>query len=92
MKNYCGASDPNIDKAVDLFSTADTSADRYINAKKTNARQFPQLKANRDRDIEFKINKRNLNQKSFNHYYGNNLNLYKFVPKKKYTEELLNTD
>ena len=33
-----------VDKAVYLFATYEsTSADKYINAKKPNARQFPQL-------------------------------------------------
>ena len=70
---------------------------RLIENEQTKARlnrlgTCPYRRASRQRDIEFKINKRNLNQNQISFNYGNILNLYKFVPKKKYTEEFLNTD
>ena len=38
MRLYCGASDPNIDKASDLLRQYESTArDKYVNAKKVNA-------------------------------------------------------
>ena len=39
MKKFCGAANPNIDKAVDLLRTYEASArDKYLNAKKSTAK------------------------------------------------------
>jgi len=54
----------------------------------------PQTPENRNRDTKFKTSKEYLDKHymDFSSFYKCNVNLYEFVPNKKYIEELLDTD
>ena len=95
MRLYCGASDPNIDKASDLLRQYESTArDKYVNAKKVNAKAPVQKDEDRARNIKFKT-ARNFYKEgklSFKNYYESILSIHEFAPKKKYVEELEDTD
>ena len=94
MEKLCGAANQNIDKAFDLLRTYEASArDKYLNAKKSTARA--PLKA-----IELSTKETNFIQVRYFHrqsmitfvnYLSQIINLYAFVPKKKYVEDLEDT-
>ena len=95
MKKFCGAADPNIDKAVSLLKQYETTAkDKYNNAKKETARAPAQALDVATRDTNF-CQARRFHREgiiSLVDYFKQINNLYKFEPKKKYVEELEDTD
>jgi hypothetical protein len=90
----CGAANPNIDKAVSLLITYETSArDKYENAKRSSARSS-------QRNPEVAIKETNFFQLmslqrqsfiTFQVYLSQILDLYSFIPKNKYVEDLIDT-
>ena len=95
MKNFCGASDPKMDKAVGLLQNYETTAhDKYQNAKKENARAPAQKPQDVERETKFRqLRKWYRDGKiTFAHYHEEILELHQFEPKKKYVEELEDTD
>jgi hypothetical protein len=55
MKCYCGAANQNMDKAVKLLKTFETTAEAtYKNAKKSTAKPPYKRPEDRDRDTKFK--------------------------------------
>ena len=95
MKNFCGASDPKMDKAVGLLQNYETTAhDKYQNAKKENARAPAQKPQDVERETKFRqLRKWYRDGKiTFVHYHEEILELHQFEPKKKYVEELEDTD
>jgi len=93
MKCYCGAANPNMDKVVKLLKTFETTAEAtYKNAKKSTAK--PPYKRPEDRDTKFKQLKDLLKDGtiSLEVYINKILDIHKFEPKKKYVEELVDTD
>jgi hypothetical protein len=95
MKVFCGAADPNIDKAVGLLQQFEAAAsDKYINAKKSTAKAQAQDPDIVRRDESFKL-LRNLlrnGRLDLEAYKSEVLDLHKFEAKKKYYEELEDTD
>jgi len=95
MKLFCGAANPNVDKAVRLLQQYETtSSDKYKNAKKSTAKPPYKRPDQQKRDANFKQLKDLLNDGSINLkvYIDRIVDLYRFEPKKKYTEELEDTD
>ena len=95
MKPYCGAANPNMDKAVKLLKTFETTAEAtYKNAQKSTAKPPYKKPENRDRDTKFKQLKDLLKDGtiSLEIYINKILDIHKFEPKKKYVEELVDTD
>jgi hypothetical protein len=95
MKLFCGAANPNVDKAVRLLQQYETtSSDKYKNAKKMTAKPPYKRPDQQKRDANFKQLKDLLNDGSINLkvYIDRIVDLYRFEPKKKYTEELEDTD
>jgi hypothetical protein len=93
MKCYCGAANPNMDKAVKLLKTFETTKEAtYKNAKKSTAKLS--YKRPEDRDTKFKQLKDLLKVGtiSLEVYINKILDIHKFEPKKKYVEELVDTD
>ena len=95
MKKNDRSADPNIDKASNLLRQYESTArDKYVNAKKANARAPPQTIEDRRRNDKY-IDNRDLykaGKLSFKDYYDCVLNIHEFAPKKKYVEELQDTD
>jgi len=95
MKCYCGAANLNMDKAVKLLKTFETTAEAtYKNAKKSTAKPPYKRPEDRDRDTKFKQLKDLLKDGtiSLEVYINKILDVHKFEPKKKYVEELVDTD
>ena len=86
MKNFCGATDPNIDKASGLLQKYELEArDKYLNAKLKNARAPSQKPDVAMREGNFRLYRR-LHRKgelTFQQYLAHILDLNKFEPKKK---------
>ena len=85
MKKFCGAADPNIDKAVSLLKQYETTAkDKYNNAKKETARAPAQALDVATRDTNFRQARRFHREGiiSLVDYFKQINNLYKFEPKK----------
>ncbi len=94
MKNFCGASNPNIDKAVQLLQQFEcTASDKYLNAKKASAKQPYQDPETQKREANFKQLKELLSDGTIilTAYIDRIVHLYQFEPKKKYVEELEDT-
>lgn len=95
MKLFCGAANPKIDKAVGLLQQYEVTAkDKYDNAKKENAKAPPQKTAVALREANFGQARRfhRDGKLSFSDYFATILDLHKFEPKKKYIEQLEDTD
>ena len=95
MKLFCGAANPNVDKAVRLLQQYETtSSDKYNNAKKSTAKPPYKRPDQQKRDANFKQLKYLLNDGSITlkAYIDRIVDLYRFEPKKKYVEELEDTD
>ena len=95
MNNFCGAADPNIDKAVKLLQQYDVvSYNKFKNAQKETAQQPRSENSVKERNIKFRLT-RKLHRKgklSTEVYAQEILEIYKFVPKKKYVEDLADTE
>jgi hypothetical protein len=87
MKNFCGAANPRIDKAIRLLK-------QYKNAMKSTAKPPYKKSENQVRDAQFKQMKQLLNAGSITLevYINSIVDLYKFEPRKKYVEKLFDTD
>ena len=95
MKLFCGAADPKIDKAVGLLQQYEVTAkDKYENAKKENAKAPAQKPEVALREANFRQARRfhRDGKLSFSDYYATILDLHKFEPRKKYVEQLEDTD
>lgn len=95
MKHYCGAANPNIYKAVKLLKTYEITAEAtYKNAKKSTAKAPYKKPEDRERDVKLKQLRDFLNEGTITLevYITKILNIHKFEPKKKYIEELEETD
>ena len=95
MKLFCGAADPKIDKAVGLLQQYEVTAkDKYENAKKENAKAPAQKPEVALREANFRQSRRfhRDGKLSFSDYYATILDLHKFEPRKKYVEQLEDTD
>jgi hypothetical protein len=95
MKQFCGAAEPKIDKCVALLRQYETTIkDKYNNAKKESARAPAQAVDVATRDTKFRQARRFHREGiiSLSDYFKQIVNLYRFEPKKKYVEELENTD
>jgi hypothetical protein len=95
MKVFCGASNPNIDKAVRLLQQYEaTASDKYTNAKKATAKAPYQEPEIQRREANFKLVKSLLQTGGLELkvYLDQVVDLHTFQPKKKYTEDLDDTD
>ena len=95
MNNFCGAADPSIDKAVKLLQQYDVvSYNKFKNAQKETAQQPRSENSVKERNIKFRLT-RKLHREgklSTEVYAQEILEIYKFVPKKKYVEDLADTE
>ena len=85
MKNFCGAADPNIDKAAGLLQMYELDArDKYLNAKLKNARAPFQKADVAMREGNFRLYRRlhRNGELTFQQYLNHILDLNKFEPKK----------
>ena len=95
MKSYCGAADPKIHKACHLLRLYESTAfDKYYNAKKPNSKQARVRLEDRLKEERFKEMKALLSNGDieFEVYFRRIIEIFEFVPKKKYSEELVETD
>ena len=91
MKLFCGAANPNVDKAVRLLQQYETtSSDKYNNAKKSTAKPPYKRPDQQKRDANFKQLKDLLNDGSITLkvYIDRIVDLYRFEPKKNIKKSL----
>jgi hypothetical protein len=95
MKLYCGAAHPDIFKATKLLRQYEsTNSDKFDNAIGANGKSDKQSQETRDRNLLFNLYRKQLDDGiiTFKKYHEYIMDLYKFQPKKKYIEELIDTD
>ena len=95
MKLACGAAKPNIDKAVALLKQFELGAQiKYANGKIPSARAPPQAPDIIRREAEFRKLRElyKAGKVTLKVYTDEILDIYRFEPKRKYIEELLDTD
>ena len=95
MRLFCGAAKPNIDKAVKLIQQYETTAtDKYKNATKRYAKNPYATPETQVREAKFKQYKEFLKDGALTlrKYIDEIVNIYSIEPKRKYAEDLVDTD
>ena len=95
MNDCCGAAHPDMAKAVKLLQGYESkAADKYTNASKKEARVASSRLADHDRDRDFRAARKLYHQKrsTLEQYRDDILNIFGFLPKKKYLETVEDTD
>jgi hypothetical protein len=95
MNGYCGAANPDIEKAVSQLQLHESSCKlKYNNSKKSTAHQPAQKDLDNTRDIKFKEARRYFHAEklSLQEYHQEVCRIHSFEPKKKYIERAVDTD
>lgn len=95
MNQYYGAAKPNIEKAVSLLRNCEANSYiKYFNACKESSKAPKQVRENMLRNVKFRQARQfhRDGKITTSVYHEKLLNIYKFVPKKKYAQVLKETD
>jgi hypothetical protein len=94
MKKYCGAAEPDINKATRLLRQYETkSRIAYLNASKPNAFPYISRREDFERDTEFRLARKTYEKGKYTieEYLEEIMDIFQFVPKKKYVEKVVDT-